>query len=107
METETLNGVLTALIRKANRQRGQACERELRRGLTLAVKASADGRLHLGLRRASIYPSPAEWATVLGALPAEVRPTAEPAPARTQTRTGCWLWADWSPPPVTIGEKGA
>jgi len=82
-------------------QPGRTVRHTLKGGLRLAMKAQREGdslRLHLGLARQGVFPSPTEWQVVAERLPEDVPPLDEP---RQGERKGwCWLYASAVLPPL-------
>ena len=82
-------------------QPGRTVRHSLKGGLRLAMKAQREGdglRLHLGLARQGVFPSPTEWQVVAERLPESVPPLGEP---RQAERNGwCWLYGGVKLPPL-------
>lgn len=94
----TLTAVLSDLLRSAEASPGEKRTAHLGSGLVVDLKVDG-GQTYLQIHRSSIYPSRAEWATVLKHWPYPIH--AEPQPLKHYGRH--YLKASWpSQPPLGL-----
>jgi len=107
--TSRLNRILRSLLDSAEAQPLANFKAVLGHGLTVKLYLTRSHTLHLLLVRQGIYPSAAEWKTVLDHWPHPLPPNL-PKPTPFKHKTAYCLTANWVQPeqlPLIEGETDA